>query len=56
MGNKFIEEQADKFIIKLANSNVDVNMLIKQFRQWPHKGIQQVILIKKDKTILNILQ
>ena len=54
--DKFSAGQADKFVINLAQSNVDIDELIKQFKQWPHEGIQQVILIKKDKTILNILQ
>jgi hypothetical protein len=54
--NKAKDQQADKFVINLAQWDGNVAELIKQFRQWPHKGIQQVILIKKDKTILNILQ
>ncbi len=43
--------QADRVVINLDNSSVDLSALRKQFAEWPIKGLREVILLKNGEII-----
>ncbi|HZH79181.1 MAG TPA: hypothetical protein VEY88_24350 [Archangium sp.] len=51
---KVHSQQARRLVINLADSKVNVAALQKQFAEWPIEGLEQVLVITKDKKILSL--
>ena len=43
---KIEKGQAQRFILNLEDSNVDINVLRQQFTQYPVPGLKEIIIIK----------
>lgn len=51
MGKKLEREQADRIVINLDNSPVDIGALLEQFKNWPIKGLREIIFLKNGNII-----
>jgi hypothetical protein len=51
---KVQSEQARRLVINLGYSKVDLAALQKQFTEWPVDGLEQVLVITRDKKILSL--
>ena len=49
--DKVTEEQADRIIINLDNSSVEISALRKQFEIWPIANLREVIFLKNGKIL-----
>jgi len=51
VGKKLEREQADRIVINLDNSPVDIGALLEQFKNWPIKGLREIIFLKNGNII-----
>lgn len=51
LDDKIITHQADRIILNLDDSSVDLDKLRKQFHDWPMPGLKELIVVKDGKVI-----
>jgi hypothetical protein len=44
--SKVTDDQADRIVVNLDNSSVDISALREQFKTWPIKGLREIIFLK----------
>ena len=46
--------QADRIVLNLRDSGVDLSALLRQFRDWPMPNLREVLVVTREGTIISL--